>query len=60
MQEVRLCNGVIGTVYKLLYTEANVPPNLPIGVLIDFNDYIGATFLNDRPKCIPVPPLLSE
>ena len=59
-QEVGLCNGAIGTVYKLLYTETNIPPNLPIAVLVDFNDYIGPTFLSDKPKCIPVPPLLSE
>ena len=38
-QQVGICNGAAGVVYKLLYQEGQLPPNLPIAVLIDFPHY---------------------
>ena len=58
--EVGLCNGAPGTVYQILFSEGQAPPDLPIAVLVDFTNYTGPKFLNNRPKCVPIPPLLAE
>lgn len=59
-QQAGLCNGATGTVDSILYAEGHRPPNLPIAVLITFNDYSGPPFLPDKPKCIPVTPITFE
>ena len=59
-QEVGLCNGAGGTVYQLLYQANHKPPDLPIAVLVDFDNYAGPPFLSSRPNCVPVPPLTFE
>lgn len=59
-QQVGLCNGAAGTVHQILYQEGHSPPSLPIAVLVDFPNYSGPPFFEDRPICIPIPPILSE
>ena len=59
-QQVGLCNGAAGTVHEFIYVEGQSPPNLPIAVLVNFDDYIGPIFLQHQPKCIPIPPITSE
>ena len=59
-QEVGLCNGAAGTVYKILYLANHHPPDLPIAVMVDFDTYTGPAFLPDRPSCIPIPPITFE
>ena len=59
-QEAGLCNGAAGTVHQLLFAEGQAPPYLPIAVLVDFVNYNGLPFFNDRPNCLPIPPILSE
>ncbi len=59
-QEVGLCNGAPGTVQQFLFHEGQAPPNLPIAVLVEFDNYTGPPFLADHPKCVPIPPMLAE
>ena len=59
-QEVGLCNGAAGTVHQILYHEGHRPPDLPISVIVDFDEYNGPTFIPDHPKCIPVSPIIFE
>ena len=40
-QEVGLCNGAAGTVHQLLYQADHKPPDLPIAVLVNFDNYAG-------------------
>ena len=56
-QEVGLCNGAAATVHQLLYQADHKPPDLPIAVLVDFNNYAGLPFLSSQPNCIPILPL---
>ena len=56
-QQVGLCNGAAGTVYGFMYAEGHAPPT---SVLIDFDKYIGPSFLHQLPKCIPIPPVTCE
>ena len=58
--EAGLCNGSAGVVHKILYQEGQAPPHLPIAILVDFDNYTGPAFLLNRPKCLPIPPLLAE
>ena len=60
-QQIGLCNGAAGTVYEFIYyAEGHSPPSLPISVLVDFDNYIGPSFLHQLPKCIPIPPVTCE
>ena len=59
-QQVGLCNGAAGTVYQLLDQEGHAPPNQPIAVLVQFDDYSGPPFLTYKPKCVPIAPLTFE
>ena len=56
-QEVGLCNGATGTVYELLYQEGHAPPNPPVAVLVQFDNYSGPPFFNN---CIPIVPITCE
>ena len=57
-QEVVLCNGAAGTVHQILYPEGSAPPNLPIAVMVEFDNYCGPQFFSHN--CVPIPLLLSE
>jgi ATP-dependent DNA helicase PIF1 len=59
-QQVGLCNGTRGTVDNLLYAEGQKPPSLPIAIIVDFPDYSGPAFFSNKPKCIPIPPIVHE
>lgn len=59
-QEVGLCNGASGTIQHFLYSANHRPPDLPIAILVDFDNYSGPAFLSDHPQWIPIPPLTFE
>ena len=44
--ETGLCNGAMGEVKDIIYND-NVPPDLPITVLVKFNNYCGPTFMDN-------------
>lgn len=61
-QQVGLCNdnSLRGLREDLLYTHGHKPPDLPIAILVNFPDYSGPPFIQSKPKCIPVPPIVFE
>ena len=59
-QQVGLCNGATGTIDSLLYAEGHKPPNLPIAIMVNFPNYRGPPFIQNKPKCIPIPPTVHE
>ena len=59
-QQVGLCNGATGIVNNVLYAEGHQPPNLPIAILINFFNYTGPPFIPEKPKCVPIPPIVFE
>ena len=56
----RLCNGSMGIIQHLIYSENNSPPNLPIAVLVKFPKYTGPSFSEQFPHCVPVVPLMAQ
>ena len=59
-QQAGLYNGTRGTVDNILYAEGQKPPSVPIAITVDFPDYNGPSFFPNKPKCIPIPPIVHE
>jgi ATP-dependent DNA helicase PIF1 len=59
-QQVGLCNGAAGTVHQFLYKTNHKPPELPIAVIVNFDNYAGPSFIASQPNCVPIVPLLFE
>ena len=54
---VGLCNGATGTVVDIIYQNIHQPPDLPIAVMVDFENYRGPVFNENQPLCIPICPI---
>ncbi|XP_028404097.1 uncharacterized protein LOC114526773 [Dendronephthya gigantea] len=54
---VGLCNGATGIVVDIIYHNNHQPPDLPIAVIIEFENYRGPAFNVDKPSCIPICPI---
>ena len=54
---VGLCNGATGTVVDIIYQHNHQPPDLPIAVLVEFENYRGPVFNVNQPLCVPICPI---
>ena len=54
---VGLCNGATGTVVHIIFQNNHQPPDLPIAVMVEFDNYRGPVFDENRPLCIPICPI---
>ena len=54
---VGLCNGATGTVVDIVYQSNHQPPDLPIAVIIEFDNYRGPIFNVNKSFCVPVCPI---
>ncbi|XP_028417864.1 ATP-dependent DNA helicase PIF1-like [Dendronephthya gigantea] len=54
---VGLCNRATGIVVDIVYQNNHQPPDLPIAVIIEFENYRGPAFNVDKPSCIPIYPI---
>jgi ATP-dependent DNA helicase PIF1 len=54
---VGLCNGATGTVVDIIYHNNHQPPDLPIAVMVEFENYRGPLFEQNQPLCIPICPI---
>ena len=52
-----LTNGAAGTVTHILYKEGHAPPELPLAVIVSFDNYKGPTLLPDYPSSVPIVPI---
>ena len=57
---VGLCNGICGIVKHIIYQVNQSPPNLPIGVMIEFPDYTGPPMMQESPKLVPICPVTAS
>lgn len=57
---VGLCNGATGTVVDIIYAANNQPPDLPIAVIVRFDDYRGPSISEDLPSCVPICPITAS
>ncbi|CAB4020199.1 Hypothetical predicted protein [Paramuricea clavata] len=54
---VGLCNGATGTIVDIIYQNNHQPPDLPIAVIVEFENYRGPVFNESQPLCIPIYPI---
>ena len=52
-----LCNGATCTAVDIIYQNNHQPPDLPIAVIVEFENYRGPVFNESRPLCIPIYPI---
>ena len=58
--DVGLCNGTMGTVIDIIYSEGSGPPALPIAAIVQFHDtYIGPSIFEHISNCVPIKPVIS-
>ena len=55
--DVGLCNGATGTVLDFIYANNQQPPDLPIAVIVKFDDYSGPSISHNIPGCVPICPI---
>ena len=56
---VGLCNGAKGTIVDIIYHPDQHPPDLPIAVVVKFDNYTGPS-LENLPSCVPIPPITAS
>jgi len=54
--DVGLCNGALGTVLSIVYSDGDSPPSFPIAIMIQFDSYTGPSFSDTITNLVPVPP----
>lgn len=54
---VGLCNGATGTIVDIIYAINHRPPDLPVAIILKFDDYRGPSFTDDLPSCVPIYPI---
>ena len=52
-----LLNSATGTVVDIIYQNNHQPPDLPIAVIVEFENYRGPVFNENQPLCIPIIPI---
>ena len=55
--DVGLCNGASGKIVDFIYNHGHSPPDLPIAVIVQFDDYCGPQFIDSMPNCVPICPV---
>ena len=56
-RETGLTNGSQGSVISIIYRPGSAPPNIPDFVLVQFDHYVGPSFLTDMEKVVPIFPV---
>ena len=51
-----LCNGSTGKVVDIIYAQNYQPPDLPVAVIVKFDDYVGPSIANMK-SCVPISPV---
>ena len=55
-----LCNGAIGIVKHIIYKHGDLPPSLPVAVIVQFDEnYIGPSVCKEIPRCVPITPVIN-
>lgn len=54
---VGLCNGATGTIIDIIFENNHQPPDLPIAVIVQFDDYRGPSITDILPSCVPIYPV---
>ena len=54
---VGLCNGATGTVVDIIFQSNHQPPDLPVAVIVEFENYRGPPLNPNKPFRVPICPI---
>lgn len=54
---VGLCNGSTGTIMDIIYTTPHKHPDLPVVVIVKFDNYIGPSISENIPSLVAIAPV---
>ena len=54
---VGLCNGATGTIVHFIYQNGHQPPDLPLAVIVKFDNYRGPSISQTFPSYVPICPI---
>lgn len=54
---IGFCNGSTGSVVDFIYQDNQRSPDLPIAVVVHFDNYTGPPLSQDLPSCVPICPI---
>ena len=57
---VGLCNGATGTIVHFIYHNEQHPPDMPIAVVVKFDNYTGPSISQTFPSCVPIIPIAAS
>ena len=52
--QVGLCNGATGILRHIIYDNNHHPPDLPVAVIVDFDNYRDPAFIDAQPSYVPI------
>ena len=55
--QVGLCTGATGMVRHIVYDNNRHPPDLPVAVIVDFDNYRGPAFIDAQPSYVLICPV---
>ena len=55
--DVGLCNGATGTVVDFICANNQQPPDLPVSIIVKFDDYSGPSINDSMPAYVPICPI---
>ena len=55
--DVGLCNGATGTVVDFIYANNQQPPDLPVSIIVKFDNYSGPSINDTMPGYVPICPI---
>lgn len=59
--EAGLCNGTMGAIKDIIFSENHNSPMLPIAIIVQFHsNHIGPSFCEDTPNCVPICPVTNS
>ena len=54
-----ICNETTGIAVDIIYAANHQPPDLPIAVIVKFDNYTGPS-KSAIPNCVPIPPITAS
>ena len=57
---VGLCNGATGNVIHFIYQNNHQPSDLPIAVIVKFDNYLCPLISETLPSCVPTCPVTAS
>ncbi|XP_057860496.1 uncharacterized protein LOC131069158 [Cryptomeria japonica] len=55
--QTRLVNGALGKIIEIIYSSDSMPPDIPMYIMVKFDNYSGPQWHPNDPKLVPITPV---